>query len=405
MNILLANWTWYPSGGDWTYLETITKIYTQNGHKIIPFSVKNAKNIENEFEQYFLETIDYKQFYNQGSPLSSLKAGFNMMYSYDAVKKLNLLLNNCKIDIAQLNNIHSYHTSSIIPILHKSKIPIFWRVLDYKLICPNSTFLSNGKVCEDCFNQKFYKCLTNKCKNNSLAASALLTIEAYFNKIVPFYNKIDKFIFQSEFTRDLFVKYGYDKNRTVIIENPFFYDDIVPNYFNHDYILYFGRISEEKGIKTLIHAMQNLPNIKLKIVGDGPMFEFYSNYTHNNKIKNIEFLGKKWGSELTPLINKCKFVVVPSEWYEPSGYVVLQAFSFGKPVVASDIGGLSDLVINNYNGLLFKPSSIYDLTNAINSLFFDNNNIINFGKNGRSTLELKHNPTKYYNDTMKLFKK
>jgi glycosyltransferase involved in cell wall biosynthesis len=406
LNILIANATWYPSGGDWTYIENISKIYESKGHSIIPFAMKDIRNYKTKYDQYFINNINYNDLNTNKSFKNSLKVLSNSIYSFDAVNKLNMLLNENTIDIAQLNNIHNIHTPGIINSLKKHHIPIVWRILDYKLICPNRTFLSNDIVCEKCFKTKYYNCFFNKCKKNSYSASLITTIESYFNKIMPFYNYVDTFIFQSEFSRDLFIKYGFDIKKTAIIENPFYTDNI--NQENkiitgEKYVLYFGRISREKGLYTLYKAMLSIPDIKLLVVGDGPDLDDSKNYVKQNNITNIEFKGPKWGEDLIPYIQNCEFVIVPSEWYEPNPYVVLQSFSYGKTVVASNIGGLKDMIINNENGILFEPNNSNNLSSCIEKLYFNNDKIIFLGENAKLILKNKYSPDKYYNSSMKIF--
>ncbi len=399
----MANWTWYPSGGDWTYIDSVCKIYEANGHQIIPFSVHNKKNFPTPYEKYFIDSIDYRKFYNKISFKAGIKTAINSIYSYEAKQKLKLLLNENKVDIAQLNNISGYQTPSIIPVLKDAKIPIVWRVLDYRLICPNSTFLSHDKICEACSKSRYYNCILKKCKKNSLLASTLLAIENYVYSLIPVYKHVDQFSFQSEFTRDKFVQFGFDINKTHIIENPFDSSKDQPEYSSKNYILYFGRISKEKGIFTLLNAMKSLPNIELKIVGDGPEYQDYLDFVKQNALQNISFLGPKWGNELNPIIAGCKMVIVPSIWNEPSGYVVLQAFSYGKPVIASKVGGLQDLITDNETGLFFEMGNAAELASKISSLFNDNKRVHEMGLKGRIYVEGQHNPNRYYHESMKVF--
>jgi len=403
MNILIANWTWYPSGGDWTYIDSICKLYESKGHKIIPFSVQNEKNIPTPYDKYFLTNVNYKSFYKKISLRTGITTAIKSVYSIEAKQKLRLLLSENKVDIAQLNSITNYHTPSIIPVLKKVKIPIVWRILDYRLICPNTTLFVNGKLCEACFKHKYYYCILKKCKKNSLLASTLLAIENYVYFLIPFYKEVDMFLFQSEFTRDKFVKFGYDIKKTLIIENPYDCSNVQPKYEGKNYILYFGRIEKEKGIYTLLNAMKLLPEIELKVVGNGTEYKNCLNYIAENSITNVSFLGPKWDKDLEPIIKDCEFVVMPSEWYEPSPYVVLQSFAYGKPVVASNIGGLNDLIINNENGLFFKAGNSDSLSQTIKNLLQDKNLIHKMGANARVILENKYNSEKYYTITMNVF--
>ena len=408
MNILMANATWYPSGGDWTYIDSIVKIYETRGHTIIPFAMADSRNFITKYNKYFINNINYSELNKNKSISNSIKVISNSIYSFDAVKKLNLLLNENTIDIAQLNNIHNIHTPAIIQVLKKNKIPIVWRILDYKLICPNRTFLSNNTICEKCFKTKYYNCFANKCKKNSYPSSLITTIESYFNKLMPYYKNIDTFLFQSEFSRNLFIKYGFDMKKTDIIENPYNLENLDESNNSVDidkYILYFGRISKEKGLFTLYDAMRKIPKIKLIVVGNGPDLNESIAYINQNNIINIEFKGAQWGDQLTPYIQKCEFVIVPSEWYEPNPYVVLQSFSHEKTVVASNIGGLSDMIINNENGMLFIPGDPNDLSNCIDNLFYNTEKKLYLGKNAKIVLQNKYNPDKYYNKSIEIFTK
>lgn len=403
MNILMANWTWYPSGGDWTYIESICKMYESKGHHIIPFSVKNEKNYKTAYDKYFIDEVNYKQYYHKKNLLSGINTAIKSVYSLEAKNKVKQLISENKIDIAQLNSITNYHTPSIIPVLRKARIPIVWRILDYRLICPNSTLFVNGKVCLECINNSFYRCMVNKCKKESLLASSLLAIENYAYSILPIYKQVDLFLFQSEFTRDMFVKFGYDIKKTHIIENPYDCSEIQPQYKGSNYILYFGRIEKEKGIYTLLDAMKLLPGISLKVVGNGTEYANCLDYAARNSLSNVSFLGPKWNAELEPVIKDCEFVIVPSEWHEPSPYVVLQSFSYGKPVIASRMGGLNDLIKDNYNGLFFEPGDAKDLSEKIRSLLVHKKLIESMGVNAKQLLDTKYNPERYYADTMNVF--
>ena len=142
----------------------------------------------------------------------------------------------------------------------------------------------------------------------------------------------------------------------------------IQNILKRNYILYFGRLSEEKGIDLLIEALPK--DIKLIIAGDGPMKE----YVCSNKLnKNIEFVGYKTGNELKELIGRALFSVYPSMWYENCPLSICESISLGTPVIATDEGGIKELVDNNVNGLLFKNNDMHDLSNKICLLINDKN--------------------------------
>jgi glycosyltransferase involved in cell wall biosynthesis len=403
MNLLMVNATWYQSGGDWTYIESICNIYQSKGIKIIPFAMKDERNFDTPYSKYFVEKIDYNALNNNKTLKNGLDVLGKSIYSIESQKKLSSLLSDTHIDIAQLNNIHNVLTPSIIPILKKKNIPIVWRVLDYKLICPNRTFLSNDGICEACFKTKYYNCILNKCKKQSILASMVASLESYIYNLLPYYKQVDQFLFQSEFTRDQFIKYGFDPAKASIIENPYSAESVKPNYTGNNFILYFGRISSEKGMTTLYEAMRLIPDIKLKIIGDGTAFDEGVNYVNKHGLSNIEFLGPMWGKELEVVLSACDFVVIPSEWYDPSPYVVLQSYSFGKPVIATRIGGLQDMVIHNHTGKLVEVNNPLDLSSSIFELFENKVLISEYGKNARDLLLKKYSTSRYYDFTKLIF--
>jgi glycosyltransferase involved in cell wall biosynthesis len=403
MNILMVNWSWYPTGGDWTYIDSVKKIYEAAGHKIIPFSMQNSSNIPNDYESYFIKNIDYNALNKNKSLINGFNTLIKATYSFEAKRKIKKMLDDYSIDIVQLNNITNSITPSIIPVIKEKGIPIVWRVLDYRLICPNAYLFTQGEVCEACINHKYYNCIKNKCKKKSILASSVAALCSYFYSIVPYYKFIDVFSFQSEFTRDMFIKFGFDKSRTSIIENPYDCTLIAPEYHNQGYFLYFGRIERVKGIYTILDAMKKIPEIKIKIVGDGSEKAQAEEYAQKLNLKNVEFLGSKWGHELIPILQNSKAVLVPSEWHEPSPYVVLQAFSYGKPVIASRMGGLNDLMVDNKNGLVFESTNVQQLCEKIETLENNDGLVKSLGMAARKHLENVHNPSRYYDFTIDLF--
>ena len=404
MNILLANWTWYPSGGDWTYINHVSTLLQTHGHTIIPFSMQDARNIQTSYSKYFIENIDYKKLNKEKNLRNSYKVITQSIYSREAKRKLELLLAENVVDIAQLNNIHNYLTPSIIPVLRKKGIPIVWRVLDYKLICPNTTFVSGDRICESCKNKSFIMCTVKKCKKSSLRASFVASFEAYLYSFLGYYKYVDLFMFQSEFSRNKFIEFGFDLDKTAVIKNPIDTTDIVPSYNHKDFILFFGRLEKNKGIYTLLRAMKNLPDVRLKVIGTGNEYDNCIDYIHQYRLSNIEMLGAKWGEELDSILAQAAFTIVPSEWYEVSPYSLLQSFAYGKPVIGADIAGIRDLISDGENGLLFKMGDFSDLEDKIRSLFYSKELIVKLGKNARLTVDKYHSYEHYYNETISIFK-
>ena len=202
---------------------------------------------------------------------------------------------------------------------------------------------------------------------------------------------------------DKFIEFGVPEDKIVHIPNFVDTSKIEPRYEFEDYFIYFGRLSEEKGIKTLIESMKMVKKSKLIIVGNGPLEEELKLNVENNNISNIEFVGFKTGAELENLIKNSKFVVIPSEWYENAPMSIIEAMSYGKPVIGSNIGGIPEFIENNETGLVFKAKDSIDLANKIEMLLNDESKIIEMGKNARQRAEKLYDKKVHYEKIMDLY--
>jgi glycosyltransferase involved in cell wall biosynthesis len=389
LNILIVNWTWFPSGGDWTYIENLCKFYESLGHTVIPFSMTNEKNFPNPFSEYFISNIDYRALNKNKTLLSGLKAVKNSLYSTQAKSNLKLLLDKYQIDIVHLNNIHHYLTpASIIPEIKKKNIPIIWTLHDYVILCPNTTFISHENICEKCKGGKFYQCIVNKCKKESVQASFVAALESYANKFSNPYKYVDYFICPSIFIKKKFEAFGFDSHKLRQVYNLFDihsvsaqYDD-PPEIVNKPYIVYVGNILKVKGIFTLVRAMTGLA-LDLKVIGSGEHFDELKELVERDQIQNVKLLGKMPKEEVFRFVRHALFVVVPSEWYENLPYSLVEALLLAKPVLGADIGGIPELVINDVTGQLFQPANTADLRLKIQLMMDDKDKLIQMGKNAR----------------------
>jgi glycosyltransferase involved in cell wall biosynthesis len=444
MKILQINKFFYLKGGSEKYFLELRNLLKKNNHQVIDFSMKDKKNLPSPFSEYFIEPTDL------GDPVSFRRPGLlfkkilKLIWNKEAQKKLEILIQKEKPDIAHIHNIHHEISLSILPVLKKHKIPVVQTLHDYQIICPNYKLYSQGKICEKCQKHKYYKCFLNKCVRDSYSVSLFVALENYFYWLSRIYDKIDIFIAPSKFLKNKFIEFGIPENKIVYLPNfmeaqkchsfslchsresgnPLVNDDelknkreIIKEFRNNknenfsskqnNYLLYFGRLSEEKGVDVLIKAMLLInKNIKLKIVGNGPEKENLKKITEKLKINNqIEFFGYKNQNELKEIIKNSLAVVTPSQWYENCPLSILEAFSFGKPVIASNLGGIPELIKNGGNGFLFEPGNAKDLSEKINSLFENSERINSMGKFAQEQIEKKHNPEIHYQKLMEIYQK
>ncbi|WP_288883548.1 glycosyltransferase family 4 protein [Pedobacter panaciterrae] len=401
MNILVANWTWYPSGGDWTYVENVTKLYQEKGHQVIPFSMKDPRNFPSDYTEYFIEHIDYKKV-NKKSLSDGLKVVKKSIFSTEAQQQLEKLLDTVKIDFAHINVIHHYITPAILKTLKDRGIPIIWTLHEYTPICPESTFISHGKICEKCFGGAFHHCVTNKCKKGSYPASVVAALENYVHKYLNYYAYVDHYVCPSVFLYEKFKSFNFFEEKLVQLYHGYDYEEIeaakaqIAVASDERYIVFVGRLEKIKGAHTVLAAMKDQPEIRLKVIGTGTQQAELIDFAAKNNLNNVEFMGKKSKKETLELIGSADFLICPSEWYEVLGFTVVEAMAMGKPVIGSKIGAIPEMVIDGHTGFLFEPGNYSQLSEKINELYNNRNLLLQMGANAEKHIRGLINTEKHF---------
>jgi glycosyltransferase involved in cell wall biosynthesis len=378
MKVLMASWSWEPVGGDWTYIQNVKRLYEAHGYEVIPFSTYLADKTDQPPHKYFVKAYDYKKLNNQKGLFTGLKAAKNSVISFEAMSNIDQILDEHDISFAHLHNVHHWLTPAIIWKLKKRGVPVLWSLHDYKIICPEGTLFSNGSICEKCKGGKFYQCTINKCKKGSMLASLLATIDAYFYNGGGIYNKVDAYLCPSEFLLKKFGEFGFDQSR-MHLSNLCYDTTIIDRYLEahrdpegmppkEDYILYVGRIERNKGIHTLIDAIEGT-GIPLKIAGTGSALEELKARVAQKGLNHVEFLGFQNKDAVFDLTRRSRFIVCPSEWYENYPYAIIETLLFSKPVIGSRIGGIPELVLDGKTGLLHEMGNAADLREKLLTLW------------------------------------
>jgi len=402
MKLLVINKFYFLRGGPERYIFELNKILEKKGFTVIPFSMKDEKNFLTEYSQYFVSNINFQ---NNLSIADKLKAIPRILYSFESRKKILRLIEETNPDLAHVHNIAHQISPSILPVLKKRGIPIIQTLHDFKLVCPSYLFYSHGKTCEKCKKNKFYYAITNKCIKNSISGSFLIAMEMYFHRIIKAYDNIDIFITPSLFMKRKLEEFGINSNRLIHIPNFILTQSFFPYYDFKDYFIYFGRLSEEKGLMTLLKAVEKNWKTKLVIVGDGLLKEELEKYVDEKGLNNVVFKGYKSGKELNDLIKNAMFTIVPSECYENCPISVLESFAMGKPVIGANIGGIPELINENADGLLFEPGNAIDLREKILYLLNNPTKIKDMGKNGREKVERLYDAELHYQKLNNIYQK
>ena len=278
----------------------------------------------------------------------------HLTYSKEAYRNMAQLLKDEKPDLVILNLVHKQITLSIIDAIkeYDPKLPVFWTMHDLIAVCPSYSMRDgSGNICEKCLGGDFSHCVKNKCIKGSTLMSLLSKYEAEFIRRRKWYDQVDLFICPSEFYKKKLEEGKFTRSPIVTMRNPLPLDTKFEiNETTEDYVLYFGRLSPEKGVKTLIEAAK-LCGCRLVILGTGPQEEELKALAKD--CANIEFKGFQTGEVLRNYVKNSRCVVMPSACYENGPYSAMEAMALGKPLIVSNRGGLPELVEDGVNGYIY----------------------------------------------------
>ena len=368
MKILLVNKYHYIKGGSETYYFGLADMLRQSGHEVIFFAMEDKQNLPCRQEAFFVSNVDFN---GRISALQKVKAAFRVLYSFEAKKKITRLIQQEKPDVVHVNLVHRHLTLSIVRAVRKLGLPIVYTVHDLNAICPNHEMLVQGRICEKCLHGHFGNCIRQRCVKGSLTKSFLAAAEAINYRRMRIYQDIDLYVTPSAFYKSLLDQARITASPVLHMKN-FLPADTVFSSDNPDggYLLYHGRLSEEKGLMTLLQAVKELPEVCLLIAGSGAMqAELEQFIAAHNLAPRVQLLGFQSGAALRKLVAEAKGVVLPSEWYENGPYAVMEAMAQGKPVIASRIGGLPEIVKDGETGFLCEPFNSASLRSCIEKLW------------------------------------
>jgi glycosyltransferase involved in cell wall biosynthesis len=403
MKILQVNkFHYYHGGADGYYLE-LSRILEEQGHEVSYFSMKNEKNIESPHSTYFVENVDFNA---PNGIMNRIKCFTRVIYSFEARRNIKQVVDLYQPDIVHLHNIYHQISPSILPILKKNDLPVVMTAHDYKVVCPNYSLFNGYEICEKCRDGKIYHVLLSGCHNKSIAKGFTLAIEAYLYRFLRTYQDcLDIIITPSMFMKTKFEEYGISSEKIIFIPN---FVDPIPVKLERreegDYLLYFGRLSREKGLMVLILAMRKHPDLSLIVAGDGPERRHLERLCDKEGIFNVKFVGKKNSKEIKKLIEHCMFTVLPSICYENCPLSVLESMASGKPVIGSQIGGIPDLIENGKDGLLFKAGNDEELSEKIGALAKDKDLRDELGRNSYNKVKQNYSKETHLQSILSVYK-
>ena len=410
MKILLVNYRYFISGGPEKYMFNIKKMLEDNGHEVIPFSVHSNKNVETEYSRYFVEPIGSRDatYFEEckKTPRVIWQMLSRSIYSTEVEKAIRKEIAEVNPDLVYIIHFVNKLSPSVIRGAKKMGKPVVLRLSDYFLLCPRFDFLYDKKPCEECLTKGYRTCIRKRCVKGSLFASLVRVLSMKIHALLNIYQDVDAFITPSEFLKNKLVENGFDQEKINCIPTFTASKSQIGQPVVGDYGLYFGRITEEKGVETVVQAFASLPEHSVKIMGDDTTEEARRliQYVRENNLQNIEFLGFKSGVELEEIIKGARYTLIPSVWYDNLPNTALESFQYSKPVIASNIGSLPELVQDGVNGFLFEPGNARQLREKV-LLLEDAALTETMGAASRTRLEQRFAPKAHYDALMGVFEK
>jgi glycosyltransferase involved in cell wall biosynthesis len=402
MRILYCNKFDYPFSGTEAYLFDLIHQMDKRGQETALFSMDHGRTPAFAGRSYRIPHIDFKDP-NAGF-LKKVRMAAHALYSPSARRAMRKCLADFSPDLAHVRGIYHHLSPSILWELKRQGIPVLYHLNDFKILCPTYNFVANGSPCELCSHGAFHNAATKGCYAGPRSGAVVLAAEAYLHKWLRTYERcVDMFLAPSEFVRNKLIASGFPGQRIEVL--PHFQalplDEQLPT--DEGYILYFGRLSPEKGVYELLRAMVRLPHTPLIIAGDGPERPRLEALARELNLNNVLFEGMVHGEKLQQLIAGCSFSVFPSHAYETLGKSILESYAWGRPVIASDLGSRRELVQHGVTGLLYADGDREQLAHSIGFLFDRPDLIDKMGAAARSRVKANHDPDQHMEKLLELY--
>jgi glycosyltransferase involved in cell wall biosynthesis len=406
MKILMSDKFYFIRGGAERYFFDLKAVLEANGHTVIPFSMKHPDNFPTPYDRYFVDRIEF----STESPLRKARVGLQSLgrifWSTQAADRMARLIRDTRPDIAHLHMIDHQISPSILPVLARAGIPVVQTVHTYKLVCPTYRLYHMGRnrVCEKCLGGFYCRAIAERCHKDSFWATLLLALETTFHKAGRFYERgIDRFLVPSRFMGDKLAEGGIARDRIRHLPYTINLSEYRPTFRAGRYALYMGRLSAEKGLRTLLRAVEAGFEWPLVIAGEGPQRAELEAFAAERGLKQVRFAGRLDGEKLRKTIDGAGFVVVPSEWYENSPLVIYESLAMGKPVIGAAMGGIPELITDGVDGALYPAGDAEALGKRLSEFVRRANGLSAMGRAGRRKAERLFSPENHYRELSRLY--
>jgi glycosyltransferase involved in cell wall biosynthesis len=325
------------------------------------------------------------------------------VWNAEVYREVRQLIRRDRIQVAHFHNTYPLVSPAAYYAARAENVPVVQTLHNYRLLCPAATFYRDGRVCEDCLEHPVpWPSVVHSCYRGSRVQSAALAGMLSLHRAAGTWARdVDLYVALTDFARGRFVAGGLPPAKVVVKANFASVDSGAGS--GHDgFALFVGRITSDKGVQVLAEAWRRLGgSIPLKIAGDGPMLESLTAQVEN--LPNVEVLGKREREDVLRLMKAARVLIVPSLWYEGFPMTIIEAYSCGLPVIASDLGSLSSVVSDGVTGLLFPAGDAERLAAAARRFYSSDFDTAVMRRNARAAFERSYTPEQGYAGLMSIY--
>lgn len=334
MKILLVHNYYKEAGGEDRVVQLEKELLERHGHDVTT---------------YYRSNDEIKGLWKIAKTLIQLS------YSKKSKREFCEILKQTKPDVVHIHNFFMVITPSIVDACWESNIPVVMTLHNYRIVSPNAILFHKGRIDENSLQQSAYRCLFHRCYRRSIILTwAVARMIEYHRRRNTWNTRVTRFIVLTEFAKRKFIQGGIREERIAVKPNFIPPADLPSNIEKEDYYVFVGRLSEEKGLKLLLRSWRKIDKA-IEIIGTGPLHRMVDQ--ESDLQRNLHPRGFLPREETLRILSRAKALVFPSIWFEGFPMVLLEAFSVLTPVICSRIGGLPEIVIDEFNGLLFEPGS------------------------------------------------
>jgi glycosyltransferase involved in cell wall biosynthesis len=336
--------------------------------------------------------------------LSKASLGLQTIWADQSVREIRSILQREKLDIVHFHNTVPLISPAAYYPCREAGVPVIQTVQNYRLVCPAATLYRSGRPCRECLDHSLWRGVQHKCYRNSRSVTATVALMLAFHRWRRTWTEmVDRYIVPTEFVSGKLVEAGLPAEKITVKTN-FIYPDPGMRAGRGEFALCVSRLVPEKGVHTLLDAFKCLPDtIPLRIVGNGPLRSELNERRNRENLTNVHFEGWLPRKRVLDMVAGARFLISPSEWFEPFGINIIEAFACGVPVIASRLGGPSEIVEDGKTGMHFTPADPTDLAAKVRWAWEHTGEMEMMGKAARAEYEAKYAADRNYQLLMKIY--